>query len=331
MTFLKLYHKLFCVMQWSIGISRGDIKTVIKAKDFSLKFKWIALQDKNQSIADPFLFKDDKGNFNLLYEDFSMRDLDRYGKVFLAKIDNNLEVSDQQIYMDAGKHISYPFIFLDENGTYLIPETSSLSKVSSYDFKAGHNGPGQERVIVDKVPLLDSTIIKYRGKFWLFATQSSPEFENSRLFIYYSDQLHGPYLPHLNNPVKENNDGSRPAGNLIEIDGELYRPAQNCSIHYGESITVNKIIELTETDFKEEVWFKIKPDANSKFNSGVHTLNALDDIIVIDGIRMTFDPVTKWKLFLKKKFNKSTISAPALMIQTGLMTGYGAAIEYLWY
>src|SRR4029078_9409076 len=98
-----------------------------------------------------------------------------------------------------------------------------------------------------------------------------------------ADSLFGTYLPHANNPVKNNLDGSRPAGNLVKVDDKLYRPAQNGGQHYGESISINRITKLSENEFSEELYFKIGSDKNSEFDSGVHTINVVDDIIVIDG------------------------------------------------
>ncbi len=291
-------------MQWSIGFSRGDIGQVIKDKNCSLQFKWLPLNDNAQSIADPFIFKDQQGNMHLLYEDFSMVDTSRYGKIIHAKVNADLSVSGQKELLDPGSHTSYPFVFAENGTTYIIPETSEQKNTFRYEFNFDQQTISNQQVMLGKLPLLDSTIFIHDGKYWLFATQSDPEeFEHSRLYIYFADSFSGPYNPHAKNPVKENMDGSRPAGNVIKVAGDVYRPSQNCSIHYGESLSINKILKLSETEFEEELSFKIKPDARSEYSAGVHTINVVDDVIVIDGIKMKFAPVTKWTLFIKKKIS----------------------------
>ena len=65
--------------------------------------------------------------------------------------------------------------------------------------------------------------------------------------------------------------------------------------------SINKITRLSEYEFSEESYFQIKPDKKSKYNAGIHTINFIDDIIVVDGIKMVFKPLVKWKLFLIKK------------------------------
>lgn len=291
-------------MQWNIGISRGSIERVIREKKIDLPFKWFPLNNQVTSIADPFIFKDPGGNLNLIYEDFSMIDPAKYGKIMLASLDNEFAFNGSKEILDTKSHTSYPFVFVEKGTTYIIPETSGQGKVTGYEYDFEKRCLINEKVILNNLPLLDSTIFKHNDKYWLFATLSGHEFAHSALYIYHADSLFGTYQPHANNPVKNNLNGSRPAGNIIKVDGELFRPAQNCGLHYGESLAINRITKLSETEFSEEFYFKIEPDKNSEFNSGVHTINVIDDIIVIDGIKMLFKPFTKWKLFFKKKLKK---------------------------
>ncbi|MEP7108287.1 MAG: hypothetical protein ABI760_09890 [Ferruginibacter sp.] len=304
MNFKRVYNKVCCVMQWNIGLSRGNIEQIIREKNCHLSFKWFPLNDPARSIADPFLFKDTAGNLNLIYEDFSMIDPASYGKIVLATLDPEFTLTGNKKMLDTKSHTSYPFVFVENSKTYIIPETGSKNKVSAFEYDFKNKCLINERVIINNLPLLDSTIFKHGDKYWLFATLSVPGFAHSALHIYYADSLFGKYQPHPNNPVKNNLNGSRPAGNIIKVDGEIYRPAQNCGQHYGESLSINRVTKLSVVEFAEEFYFKIQPDKTSEFNSGVHTLNVLDDIIVIDGIKMLFKPLTKWKLFFIKKFRK---------------------------
>jgi hypothetical protein len=153
-----------------------------------------------------------------------------------------------------------------------------------------------------QLPLLDSTILKFENRYWLFATVLGETF-NSDLQIFYADNLFGPYTPHIANPVKKDNNGARPAGNFIEVDGAIYRPAQNCSNYYGESITINKIKKLTTAEFEEEEYMIIAPNKNDEFNYGIHTINAVDDLIIVDGQKGYFEPVRQLSRKLKNIFN----------------------------
>jgi hypothetical protein len=291
-------------MQWSIGFSKGNIEHIIREKNCSIPFKWMPLKDHIVSMADPFLIKDNHGNLALLYEEFSVVKTENYGKIKLSILDEEYGVTSTKILFDTKSHSSYPFVFIENNITYIIPETSAQKKVSVYEYNFENKCLINERIIISNMSLLDSTIIRHNNKYWLFSTKSVNEYDYSSLYIYYSDNLFGPYFSHAQNPVKNNPDGSRSAGSILKVDGELYRPAQNCGQHYGESIAINKISVLTETEFSEEIYFRIAPDKHSEFKSGIHTINNLDGIIVIDGIKMVFNPFVKWKLYLKRKLLK---------------------------
>ena len=105
--------------------------------------------------------------------------------------------------------------------------------------------------------------------------------------------------------MKNSLDGSRPAGNFILVDSEIYRPAQNCSIFYGRSITINKILILTENEFSEEPYMELESQKKSFYNVGIHTINSMEDIVVVDGIRLVFMPLTKVYFLLKKYLKKN--------------------------
>ena len=302
MKFNQLYNKLFCVMQWGIGFSENNIEQIIREKKDTLPgINWLPLRNNSQSIADPFIFKDADGNINLLYEDFSMIKPRTYGKIRLSTLDKKFNIINTKELLDTKSHCSYPFVFFENGITYVIPETALQNNVSVFEYDYVNKCLINKKVLIKNLPLLDSTIFKYKGMYWLFATLGENGYDNSQLNIYFSDNFFGEYKPHRSNPVKNNQDGLRPAGNIIEVDGEIYRPSQNCSSYYGESITINKITRLSEYEFSEESYFQIKPDRQSEYNAGIHTINFIDGLIVVDGIKMVFKPLVKWKLFFIKK------------------------------
>lgn len=288
-------------MQWNIGFAKGDISEIIKDKGHHLSFKWLKIADSKKSFADPFIFKSSNGNLKVLFEEFSMIDLAKYGKIMLCEIDTDFNAAVEKEILDKKKHVSYPFTFSENGKTYIIPENREGGKLVCYEFDFDNDRFINERIIIDDLPLLDATVLVHNNRYWIFSTLGDHKFDHSKLYIYYADSLFGAYKAHPNNPVKYGLDGTRPAGNIIKLNEQLYRPAQNCSIHYGESITINKITKLTENDFSEEFYCKLSADKKSEYPDGIHTINALENIIVVDGIKMLFKPFTKFKLFIKKR------------------------------
>ena len=285
--------------QWNIGMAKINLKEFIALKNSNVNYKWLPINNPNRFFADPFIFKTLDGNINVIYEDFSASD--QYGKISLTTVNKQFEPLETVSILDTQSHLSYPNVFVENNKTYIIPEASKSGKVICYEYDFTTSSLVNGKTIIENLPLLDSTILVYNNKYWLFATKRG-ENSNSMLYIYYADQLMGPYVPHNANPVKESLSGTRPAGNFIKIDGDVFRPSQNCEEYYGKSIIINKITLLNENEFSEEMFMEIRPPSQSGFNYGIHTINVMDDVMVIDALKRIFMPVEQMKIFLKKIF-----------------------------
>lgn len=307
---LKFYDK-FCIMQWGIGFANGQIEQIIRSKTYSPTITWVPTDNNILSIADPFIFKSPDGSINLLYENFSMAKVGNYGKIDLIVMDQQFKPLINKRLLDIKSHLSYPFIFKENGKTYVVPESHQSNRVVAYEFDFENNTLINERVLIDHLPLIDSTILKYNNKYWLFATLGGSNNDHSKLYIFYADSLFGKYTPHAKNPVRDSLDGSRPAGNFIIVDGQIFRPAQNCAAFYGRSITINKVLVLTENDFAEEPYMDLDAQKGSFYDIGIHTINSTDDIIVVDGIRFVFMPFTKIYFSIVKLFRNLSKSAHA--------------------
>ena len=70
------------------------------------------------------------------------------------------------------------------------------------------------------------------------------------------------------------------------MDGALYRPAQNCARRYGGGLTINRVCELSERRFREEMTLTFRPSPESEWPDGLHTINSLGGVTVVDGLRV---------------------------------------------
>lgn len=291
----KLYYK-----QWVIGLVRGNIKDIIRTKTFNQDIQWLPTTAVDHFYADPFLLKTKDGNLNILYEDFSMNDY--YGNISLMTLDRNLSQVDQKVLLDTKGHLSYPFVFQENDKIYVFPESAKNNRLACYEYDPIKRSVNFLQDIID-LPLYDSTILKYNNKYWLFGTINENR-AGYKLYLFFSDNLLGPYYSHHGNPVKDGLNGTRSAGNFIEVDGTIYRPTQNCEGMYGESITINKIISLNEHTFIEEPYMKVSIDKRNNQVHGIHemhTINYLDDLIVVDGMKWTFSLKNQWENFTRNR------------------------------
>lgn len=76
---------------------------------------------------------------------------------------------------------------------------------------------------------------------------------------------------------------ARPGGQFFERKGKLYRPAQNCEHFYGESIKLMMVDRLDEETFVEHECIEIKDP--KCIENGIHTFNAYNGFIVVDGFK----------------------------------------------
>lgn len=186
-------------------------------------------------------------------------------------------------------HLSYPFLIKHQGEVYMIPEMAESNEIALYKAESFPNNWKKERVLVKNFAGVDSTIFFHENKYWLFCTKGRDALQcvhNSELHIFYSDDLlKGKWKRHKKNPVKTDLGSARPAGNIFEEKGKLYRPAQNCEGTYGKEIVLNEIVKLTPSEFKEREARSIKPNKNWRYNKGLHTLSFSENYIVIDAKR----------------------------------------------
>ena len=297
MNFLsKIIDKLY-LKQWSIGIADESIQDVIRNKKISKQITWIPINNNYQFFADPFIYKSESGDYRILYEELNYNE--QYGNISQFILNKKNQVISSEVLIDTKSHLSYPFIFYENGKMYVFPEASSSGKLSCYEYDSQEQKQTFKKDIVN-LPLLDATILKYQNKYWIFCTMAGNE-ANRKLYIFHSENLLGPYTAHKENPVKDNINGSRPAGNFIEVDGNLYRPAQDCEGYYGSSISIFKIIHLCENKFIEESYMSIYPAKNGYYNFGMHTINSVENKIVVDGLVRRFLPLTQLRTFVRKK------------------------------
>ncbi len=288
----KLYFK-----QWTIGFFRGTIENLIRERSFNPDIKWHYLDSFKKFIADPFFVESGDGNIKILLEDLDFQE--NYGKIYLLSIDKELKQKGYKLLLDTGIHLSYPFVVYEDGKIFIIPEAARSGKLTCYEYDKVSETLGNQHEILP-VPLRDATIVRHNGKYWIFGIIARDDTEY-KMYVYYSENLFGPYLSHKDNPLKNSLDGTRQAGNFVTVDGAIYRPVQNCHNGYGESMTIYKITSLTEECISEEPYMNISVNRNNRNNRKIHsmhTINQLGDLVVVDGEQWTFAPFKQLEKFI---------------------------------
>jgi hypothetical protein len=146
-----------------------------------------------------------------------------------------------------------------------------------YEYDLASHQLVNPKVILDG-RVADSTILEKDGKYYLIAVKYPESLEKA--YLYESNKFDGPYRQIGDEPVQLSRSCSRPGGNWFYANNNLYRPAQDCSVNYGGALKVMQVDTLNP--FQEKEVFSIQP-LNYKYNLGVHTIDFLNGLSVIDG------------------------------------------------
>ncbi|KAF5765586.1 putative hexosyltransferase [Helianthus annuus] len=264
-------------------------------------------------VADPFLYVQG----DVLYMFFETKNpITMQGDIGAARsIDNGASWQQLGVVLDEEWHLSYPFVFDYDGQIYMMPEGSKKGDLRLYRAVEFPLKWELEKIIL-KRPLIDSFIMEYESRYWLFGSDHSRtgSKKNGELEIWYSNTPFGPWKQHKNNPIYNTGEkmGARNGGRPVFYNGNVYRFGQDDGETYGKRVRVFKIEVLTPYSYKEvEVDLGIEKATKGKnawngarsHHLDVQQLKSGQWIAVSDGDRTPSGDVTRryvvgWLLIL---------------------------------
>ncbi|MFN4762591.1 hypothetical protein ACKGJN_05655 [Gillisia sp. Q332] len=239
---------------------------------------------KGYDWADPFVVKKDEEGFYMFFEELNMKTRKGYISYFYFDKVGKLINNTPRKVIEEDYHLSYPFVFKENNNFYIIPESASSGELWLYKcIKFPDEWQKEKRIFKDK-PFYDATLIKHQDYYYLFGTEKviSESARDQYLFIYYSkDLMDDTWLPHPSNPIYKDVRRARPAGRIFELGGKLVRPAQIGAPKYGYGIQFNEIKILSPTTFEEIRLEQILPNWEKNLLA-THTFNSVEGFTVLD-------------------------------------------------
>jgi hypothetical protein len=203
------------------------------------------------------------------------------GIISHVTIDGSGNVSRAVPVLECARHLSYPQIIEHEGEIYMLPEASAFGALDLYKAEPFPDRWVHAARLID-APLHDATLFRHAGLFYITAgMQTLRSASYDALGIYSAPSLFGPWTPNPGNPVLADGRFSRPAGDVYEADGGLWRPIQNGMRGYGAGIDIARVTAIDATHFAQE------PVASHAFSAGrsvlgPHTLNWAAGIEVVD-------------------------------------------------
>ena len=285
---IKFYwNDLFRAERWNIGIINRSIQELainhyeIRREDVL----WMRERGSRHYFADPSGFMDEN-KVHILMEDYSYSE--NKAHISEAVFDpSSKSFSIPLISIESKEHLSYPFVFVYGEDIYCLPSSHRYGYIGLYKRNYSEGAFVEDQILIDHIDAVDPTLINFNDKWWLFFTLR--KYCNTHLYLYSADEMYGEYKPHPMNPVKMDIRSARPAGLPFIHEGQLYRPAQDCSESYGKRIAINKVTRLSELEYEEEVESYFGPIKQSKYPKGVHTVFGLGKYTLVDAKRYKFD------------------------------------------
>lgn len=219
--------------------------------------------------ADPFLFTYQGKQF-LFFENFE----GKKGVISYVTLEPDGTPSEPQLALSLKTHLSFPYVFEEEEEIYMVPETYHAGRVSLYKCLSFPNVWKQERVLLHGDYFSDPLLFKLGDYYWLFVATHLDQ-----LSIYYAKDLKSRFVRH---PISNRRIHGRNAGPLFWAEGKLIRPTMECEVKYGRAVVFKEIIQLTPTQFVEKEVARLEPTWAPHL-IGTHTYGENNTFIVYDG------------------------------------------------
>ena len=286
----KRIYRLCCYApHWQIGWRFTDDAGIWTSRDLS-GGPWTIIADPGHRFyADPFPMTWQGRSF-VFFEDLDHR----VGKGIISAIafDDNGPSGPVMPVLEEPWHLSYPFLIEQDGELWMIPESSANRDVALYRCVEFPNKWERHATLLSDLELGDATIVAHDERLYLFgATRDGAGGYSDTLSIFHADHLSGPWTPHAGNPIMVDRASARPAGNFVNLGGQLWRPVQDCSDGYGTALGLARITELSPTSFGQSVRHILRPGSLWPGRK-LHTLNRYGRLEVIDGTRIQ----PKWRM-----------------------------------
>lgn len=282
---MKLFTKLRSILReqaYYIGFLFEDEINLPQENRFEA-IHWLNLgRYKSGWFADPFFLSVTADSVELLVEEWEYsKKKGRLCRLVIERNEKDFYLKEVNPILELDTHLSFPINIQLNNKLYVYPENFESGALRIYEYDRNMDKLVKPATMLQE-PLLDSQILRIDNAFYLFGVKynSGSQSDTKKLFIYKSNNLTGEYTECqiIENQLCE----ERGAGLIFTKNGKYYRPAQSCEIEYGRNCIVYELSKNQDLFIEEEAQ-RIEPINGKKYGRGIHTINAMKDLYVLDG------------------------------------------------
>ena len=263
---------------WNVGINFSSWK------DFDFINSIVFKNPDGHYLADPFILKEGAETYCFV-EDYDWSK--GKGSIAAYQISSG-KLINLGIVLEESFHLSFPYIFKHESKIYMLPESSDNMDIRIYESVEFPTKWKLKTIIKENISAADSMIFSRKGMWWLFSNINPIGGRDccSELSIFYTDNpIDGEWMPHEKNPVIFDPSSARNGGMVLDNDS-LYRVGQiqTFGMYGGGGVSINQIVELTPSSYKEQSVLKLYPEFQQGIK-GAHHLHSDGGITAFDFLK----------------------------------------------
>ena len=257
--------------RWDLAFISNSIDDLFNGKEFCVRH--VINPYKDRWFADPFILSFDNDVIELLVEEYNNDSpLGRISRIVINR--NRYEIQDLKVVLQFETHLSFPAIMRKDGKIYIYPENSCAGGLWLYEYNQKTDECKKIKKLSNQ-PLTDAIITDLFGKKQLFSTKE-PNPNKNVLDIYDWDDEKD-YFEFRESFMFEENL-ARNAGAFFEHKGRKYRPAQECNVMYGHSVSLQEV-DITDNGYLFKEVRRLMPPKGA---CGIHTFNSYNGLTVID-------------------------------------------------
>lgn len=284
---IKTFILNFRSVKWTIGFIENDLNSILSGKP--LNICWIKHRYSDRWFADPFILDVTETEIILLCEEYYYPI--KRGRIAKLVIDKKTyELKESHVVLELETHLSFPAILRKGDAVYIYPENSKNGTLTFYQYDVRHNRCVKCGDWI-KEPLTDAVFTELFDENLLFSTKL-PNQNKNILDIYHWEKDKCVELSSVQFP----NNIARNAGDFFMVNGEVYRPAQDCNKVYGGAVILQKVTSSLEFKFGN---IRRIESNNSRYNIGCHTFNHYKGYTVIDAKGYKFPFIANMLMFIR--------------------------------
>ena len=293
---------------WTVGLVPLPISKVTAAALAQVREQILWMPDPGpwRYCADPFALQG-TDRLQVFVEAYDYRD--KRGVIDLYEVD-----VAQRRWFRAGTvlskpfHLSYPFVFVDQGRTWMIPESAKAGEIALYRAGDSLHEWHRECALLPGVPGVDATLLRHEGLWWMFyAIYGKGSRDRRELHMAWAQDLKGPWVNCAANPIHVGLGNSRPAGTpWVGDDGSINLPVQDCRGGYGVATRWLTLTQLSPSGVQvHECDERLTGDlVHQDFTEGLHTVSACGDWTLIDVKRSSYSRYRHW-LDIKRRWRRA--------------------------